>query len=87
MPARSPALTYARPPEPYLASSGPTVPARRPPFASWQRCCGRTGGTARVAGLDVVRDASRLRAQIGLAGQYAAVDENLTGKENLEMAA
>ena len=43
------------------------------------------GGTARVAGLDVVRDAAQLRARIGLAGQYAAVDENLTGKENLEM--
>jgi ABC-2 type transport system ATP-binding protein len=43
------------------------------------------GGTARVAGLDVVRDASQLRARIGLAGQYAAVDENLTGRENLEM--
>jgi len=43
------------------------------------------GGSARVAGLDVVRDAARLRSQIGLAGQYAAVDENLTGRENLEM--
>jgi ABC-2 type transport system ATP-binding protein len=43
------------------------------------------GGTARVAGLDVVRDAAKLRAQIGLAGQYAAVDENLTGRENLQM--
>jgi ABC-2 type transport system ATP-binding protein len=43
------------------------------------------GGSARVAGLDVVRDAAKLRAQIGLAGQYAAVDENLTGHENLEM--
>ena len=42
-------------------------------------------GTARVVGLDVVRDAAKLRAQIGLAGQYAAVDENLTGFENLEM--
>ena len=42
-------------------------------------------GTARVAGLDVVRDADALRAKIGLAGQYAAVDENLTGFENLEM--
>ena len=42
-------------------------------------------GTARVAGLDVVRDAARMREQIGLAGQYAAVDENLTGFENLEM--
>ena len=43
------------------------------------------GGTARVAGLDVVRDAARLRERIGLAGQYAAVDENLTGLENLTM--
>jgi ABC-2 type transport system ATP-binding protein len=43
------------------------------------------GGTARVAGLDVVKDAAALRANIGLAGQYAAVDENLTGFENLEM--
>ena len=42
-------------------------------------------GSARVAGLDVVRDAAGLRSQIGLAGQYAAVDENLTGFENLEM--
>src|SRR3954470_12238836 len=42
-------------------------------------------GTARVAGLDVVRDAALLREKIGLAGQYAAVDENLTGLENLEM--
>jgi ABC-2 type transport system ATP-binding protein len=43
------------------------------------------GGRAEVAGLDVVRDAPRLRAQIGLAGQYAAVDGILTGRENLEM--
>jgi ABC-2 type transport system ATP-binding protein len=42
-------------------------------------------GTATVLGLDVVRDAERLRHQIGLAGQNAAVDENLTGYENLEM--
>ena len=42
-------------------------------------------GSVRVAGLDVVADADRLRAQIGLAGQYAAVDENLTGLENLVM--
>jgi ABC-2 type transport system ATP-binding protein len=42
-------------------------------------------GTARVVGLDVVKQAAALRAQIGLAGQYAAVDENLTGFENIEM--
>ena len=42
-------------------------------------------GSARVAGLDVRSQAAQLRAQIGLAGQYAAVDENLTGFENLDM--
>jgi ABC-2 type transport system ATP-binding protein len=42
-------------------------------------------GTARVAGVDVLREAAQLRERIGLAGQYAAVDENLTGFENLEM--
>jgi ABC-2 type transport system ATP-binding protein len=42
-------------------------------------------GSARVAGYDVVRDAAALRSVIGLAGQFAAVDENLTGRENLEL--
>ncbi|HEY6397656.1 MAG TPA: ATP-binding cassette domain-containing protein [Solirubrobacteraceae bacterium] len=42
-------------------------------------------GSAQVNGLDVVRQADQLRQQIGLAGQYAAVDENLTGLENLTM--
>ena len=42
-------------------------------------------GVARVAGYDVVRDAVALRFMIGLAGQYAAVDELLTGRENLEL--
>jgi ABC-2 type transport system ATP-binding protein len=42
-------------------------------------------GCARVTGLDVVADAATVRERIGLAGQYAAVDENLTGLENLTM--
>ena len=42
-------------------------------------------GRATVAGFDVVREAQRLRSVIGLSGQYAAVDENLTGRENLWM--
>jgi ABC-2 type transport system ATP-binding protein len=42
-------------------------------------------GRASVVGYDVVREAERLRHVIGLAGQSAAVDENLTGLENLEM--
>ena len=42
-------------------------------------------GRATVHGYDVVKQADRVRASIGLAGQYAAVDENLTGRENLRM--
>jgi ABC-2 type transport system ATP-binding protein len=42
-------------------------------------------GLAEVAGMDVVRQADELRSLIGLTGQYAAVDEYLTGRENLEM--
>jgi ABC-2 type transport system ATP-binding protein len=43
------------------------------------------GGSARVAGLDVVRHARAVRARIGLTGQYAALDEPLTGRENLRL--
>ena len=42
-------------------------------------------GHATVAGFDVVREAQQLRSIIGLSGQFAAVDENLTGRENLVM--
>ena len=42
-------------------------------------------GRAEVAGYDVVRDAEILRSSIGLAGQSAAIDGNLTGRENVEM--
>ena len=41
-------------------------------------------GTAFIDGIDVVKDPRRARARIGLTGQYAAVDERLTGNENLE---
>ena len=40
-------------------------------------------GCARVAGYDVLRQARQVRASIGLAGQHAAVDDDLTGRENL----
>ena len=42
-------------------------------------------GTAHVAGFDVGRQPGRVRERIGLAGQYAAVDDYLTGRENIEM--
>ncbi|MGI5242478.1 ATP-binding cassette domain-containing protein [Dactylosporangium sp. CA-139066] len=40
-------------------------------------------GHARIGGYDVVRDAQRVRSMIGLTGQYASVDEDLTGRQNL----
>ncbi|MFI8103938.1 ATP-binding cassette domain-containing protein [Streptomyces sp. NPDC086023] len=43
------------------------------------------GGHAEVGGYDVVREAGMVRSLIGLTGQYAAVDENMTGTENLLM--
>ncbi|MFI6205807.1 ATP-binding cassette domain-containing protein [Streptomyces sp. NPDC051041] len=43
------------------------------------------GGKAVVAGLDVVRHPDAVRRSIGLSGQFAAVDEYLTGRENLQM--
>src|SRR5580765_1987030 len=45
----------------------------------------RTAGRAEVLGIDVASDPQAVRERIGLAGQYAAVDENLTGHENLWM--
>ncbi|KAA2265235.1 ATP-binding cassette domain-containing protein [Solihabitans fulvus] len=46
-----------------------------------------TSGTARVAGLDVVRKAHQVRSRIGLTGQFAAVDEQLSGTDNLVLIA
>ncbi|WP_327235501.1 ATP-binding cassette domain-containing protein [Streptomyces sp. NBC_01317] len=45
------------------------------------------GGEARVFGKDVVRDADAVRARVSLTGQYASVDEDLTGTENLVLLA
>jgi ABC-2 type transport system ATP-binding protein len=42
-------------------------------------------GSATVAGIDVLRHPAKVRSQIGVAGQYAALDELLTGRENLGM--
>ena len=44
-------------------------------------------GLAEVLGVDVTKEPMRTRGSIGLAGQYAAVDENLTGRENLRLVA
>ena len=43
------------------------------------------GGRATIDGIDVAKEPRRIRARIGLTGQYAAVDERLTARENLEL--
>ncbi|MFB8353959.1 ATP-binding cassette domain-containing protein [Streptomyces niveus] len=48
---------------------------------------GPDGGSATVAGHDIVKEASAVRAAIGVAGQYASVDTELTGRENLRLFA
>ncbi|MBL1086248.1 ATP-binding cassette domain-containing protein [Streptomyces actinomycinicus] len=45
------------------------------------------GGSARVAGHDLVREAAAVRSRIGVTGQYASVDGDLTGRENLRLFA
>ena len=67
------------------ACSGRTAPARRRRSGSSPRSSSRTRATRRSPGFDVVTQAQQLRPVIGLSGQYAAVDENLTGRENLWM--
>src|SRR3954454_23693338 len=46
-----------------------------------------TSGTLRVTGIDVAKDPKQVRRAIGLAGQYAAVEGAMTGRENLQMIA
>jgi len=45
------------------------------------------GGTARVAGYDVATETPKVRSRIGVTGQFAAVDDLLTGRENLQLMA
>ncbi|HEX8867535.1 MAG TPA: ATP-binding cassette domain-containing protein, partial [Lentzea sp.] len=46
-----------------------------------------TGGSAKIAGFDVVRQGHEVRSRIGLTGQFAAVDEQLSGHDNLVLIA
>ncbi len=70
---------------PSSACSGPTARARPTTVRILATLLRPDAGHATVAGFDVVKQAQQLRSVIGLSGQYAAVDENLTGRENLWM--
>ena len=60
-----------------------TAPARPRPSACSPPCSGPTAGSARVLGHDVVADADAVRGCVSLTGQFASVDEELNGRENL----
>ena len=72
-------------PGPCAACSGPTARARRRRSGSSRRSSDRMAGRAEVAGHDVVRAPGEVRRRIGLVGQHAALDESLSGRENLVM--
>ncbi len=65
--------------------SARTAPARPPRSRCSPRCCGPTADARQVAGVDVLADPKAVKRRIGVSGQYAAVDEYLTGFENLDV--
>ena len=66
---------------------GPTAPARPPSSVRFATLVRPDGGSLAVDGIDAVRHPARVRRIIGLAGQHAAVEEAMTGRENLRMVA
>src|SRR5271156_376425 len=70
-----------------LGLLGPNGAGKTPGVRFLPPILGPASGRASVLGLDVVTQAEAVRRTIGLAGQYAAVDENLTGRENIHMVA
>jgi ABC-2 type transport system ATP-binding protein len=67
--------------------SGPTGPANPPQVRILSTLLPADAGEARVAGYDVRREADQVRASIGVTGLFSAVDELLTGRENLRLMA
>src|ERR1700729_3700057 len=70
---------------PILGLLGPNGAGKTTAVRILSTILGPDSGRASVLGLDVVTQADAVRRTIGLAGQYAAVDENLTGRENIHM--
>ncbi|MFN3258192.1 MAG: ATP-binding cassette domain-containing protein [Ilumatobacter sp.] len=68
-----------------LALLGPNGSGKTTAVKVWATLQRPDEGTAKVFGRDVVEEPARVRESIALTGQYAAVDELLTGKQNLEM--
>src|SRR6202044_409948 len=80
-------LDLIAPPGEVLAILGPNGAGKTTFVRTVATLQGPTSGELRVRGHDVVRDAMAVRRDIGLAGQFAAVEPSMTGRENLEMTA
>jgi ABC-2 type transport system ATP-binding protein len=80
-------LELTAPPGQVLAILGPNGAGKTTFVRTIATLIRPTSGELLVRGQDVVRDAGRVRRDIGLAGQFAAVEPSMTGRENLEMTA
>jgi len=80
-------LDLVVPPGEVLALLGPNGAGKTTFVRTIATLVGPTSGSLRVRGTDVVRDPLAVRRDIGLAGQYAAVEPTMTGRENLVMTA
>jgi ABC-2 type transport system ATP-binding protein len=80
-------LELTAPPGQVLAVLGPNGAGKTTFVRTIATLIRPTSGTLLVRGRDVVRDAAQVRRDIGLAGQFAAVEPTMTGRENLEMTA
>jgi ABC-2 type transport system ATP-binding protein len=78
-------VSFAVPPGTVLGLLGPNGAGKTTAVRILTTLLKADEGRAEVLGLDARRDAARVRASIGLAGQNAAVDENLSGAENLKL--
>src|ERR1700760_4248383 len=78
-------LSFLVPPGSVLGLLGPNGSGKTTTVSILATALRPDAGRATVGGLDVVADAARVRRVIGLAGQVAAVDPNLTGQENLRL--
>src|ERR1039458_9500885 len=78
-------LSFETPPGTVLGVLGPNGAGKTTAVRILSTTLVPDSGRATILGLDVVRDAAAVRRTIGLAGQNAAVDENLSGRQNLQM--
>jgi len=78
-------VSFAVPPGKVLGVLGPNGAGKTTAVRILATLLRPDGGSARVAGFDVAKRPAEVRKRVGLTGQYASIDEELTGRENLTM--